>query len=136
MNKNYDKIYKSNPELLPEIENYIIDKITELNLSHELMNNIELAVAEAAANSILHGNKSDKSKEVQIKIHISDSKLSISFKDEGAGFNPSEVPDPTKPENILKGSGRGIHIMKSLVDDLNYNFSDYGTELTLIFDIT
>lgn len=135
VNKNYDKTYKSNPEFLPEIENYIIDKISKLNLSHEMMNNIELAVAEAAANSILHGNKSDESKNVTIKIGITDSVLSISFKDEGTGFIPSEVPDPTKPENILKGSGRGIHIMKSLVDDLNYSFSDSGTELTLIFRI-
>ena len=56
VNKNYNKTYKSNPDFLPEIENYIIDKISNLKISHEVMNNIELAVAEAAANSILHGN--------------------------------------------------------------------------------
>ena len=135
VNKNYDKTYKSNPDFLPEIENYIIDKISDLNLSHEVMNNVELAVAEAAANCILHGNKSDESKEVLIKIGITDSNLTISFKDEGSGFNPSDVPDPTKPENILKGSGRGLHIMRSLVDDMRYNFSDSGTELILHFNI-
>ena len=134
MNIDIEKIFRSNPELLPEIENYIIEKISDLSLSHEIMNKIELAVAEAAANSILHGNKSDKSKNVLIKIKASVSKLIISFKDEGKGFNPTQVPDPTKPENILKGSGRGIHIMKSLVDDIKYNFSDSGTELVLLFN--
>ena len=133
-NKNFTKIFKSDPELLPEIEDYILDTIKHLNLKSELSNNIELAIAEAAANSILHGNKNDPTKNVTIKVNLNSSSIIISFADEGKGFRPNEVPDPTKPENLLKGSGRGVHIMKTLVDGLEYIFSKKGTELILTFN--
>ncbi|KAB2846473.1 MAG: ATP-binding protein [Melioribacteraceae bacterium] len=58
--------------------------------------------------------------------------MEIIFKDEGKGFNINTVPDPTKPENILKESGRGIHIMKNFLDDLKYNFTPTGTEAILV----
>ena len=135
LSKEYKSTFKSNPEVLPEIESFVDEKISDLKLSEEQKNNVELAVAEAAANCILHGNKNDETKKVYIKILISDDQLDISFKDEGNGFNPDEVPDPTVPENILKGSGRGIHIMRSLVDDLKYNFSNNGTELIISFNL-
>lgn len=134
MAKEYKKIYPSNPDLLPEIEEYILNTLSEVEFTEDTKNNIELAVAEASANSILHGNKCDINKNVIIKISISDEKITISFQDEGTGFNPDEVPDPTKPENILRGSGRGVHIMRSLVDDLKYIFNKNSTELILTFN--
>jgi serine/threonine-protein kinase RsbW len=132
--EKYKKKYPSNPELLPEIEDYILDTLSEIEFTEEKQNNLELAVAEASANSILHGNKCDINKEVTIIISISEDKIIISFQDEGEGFDPDAVPDPTKPENILRGSGRGIHIMKSLVDDLKYIFKENSTELILTFN--
>jgi serine/threonine-protein kinase RsbW len=135
LNKNYDRIFKSNPELLPEIEEYVLDIVDTLNILETKRNNIELAVAEAAANCILHGNKNDDTKNVTVNISINSGLLRISFKDEGEGFIPENVPDPTIPENILKGSGRGVHIMKSLVDNLDYIFSNSGTELVLTFNL-
>lgn len=130
-----EKIYKSDSKLLPQIEDYIINSISKIKFRKGIKDNIELAIAEAAANSILHGNKNDPAKNVKITIDITDHKLKLSFMDEGNGFNPEEVPDPTLPENLLKGSGRGLHIMRSLVDEVSYNFSDEGTELILIFNI-
>lgn len=135
MQTYFTKSFKSNPELLPQIETFILEKFEEFNISKNIKDNLEMAVAEAAANSILHGNESDPTKNVEIKVSKSNDQLQISFKDEGKGFNPKDVPDPTIPENILKGSGRGLHIMKSLVDDVQYNFTDSGTELILIFKI-
>ena len=135
MNYYKEKIYKSDSKLLPEIEDYILSSISKLKVKKEIKNNIELAVAEAAANSILHGNKNDPSKNVKIKIELNSKTLTLSFTDEGKGFKPSEVPDPTLPENLLKGSGRGVHIMNSLVDEVNYNFTDAGTELILVFHL-
>jgi serine/threonine-protein kinase RsbW len=62
--------------------------------------------------------------------------MTITIKDEGRGFKLEAVPDPTRPENILKESGRGIHIMRSFLKDLRYNFTPTGTEtiLTLALD--
>lgn len=131
--KSFEKIFNSDAELLPEIEDYILGTIKHLKLKSELTNNIELAIAEAAANSILHGNRNDPAKKVTIKVILNAATISISFTDQGKGFNPDEVPDPTKPENLLKGSGRGVHIIKSLVDDFEYIFTNKGTELKLTF---
>ena len=135
MTNNYTKIFNSNPKLLPTIEEYILEIVDSFNPSENVRNNIEMAVAEAAANCILHGNKSDESKKVIVKIDSTPNLLKISFKDEGEGFIRSNVPDPTLPENLLKGSGRGVHIMNSLVDKLEYKFTNPGTETILSFKL-
>jgi serine/threonine-protein kinase RsbW len=130
------KTFKSDPKLLPEIENFILKAIEkEFQLSDSKKNNIELAVAEAAANCVKHGNKSNPEKNLKLNISKNTNKIIIAFKDEGKGFDPKNVPDPTIPENILKGSGRGIYIMKNLVDDMKFNFEADGTELILSFNI-
>lgn len=136
MDKIYTKIFPSNPELLPDIESFVSEIVSKTNLPSQKISNLEMALAEAAANSILHGNNSDESKKVEIKVIISTEKLTIKIKDEGKGFVIKNVPDPTKEENILKGSGRGLLIMNSLVDNLEYKFSNSGTEtiLTINFD--
>ena len=136
MQSIFEKKFSSSADNLPEIEQFIIEIVSDIeDLKEETKNNIEMAVAEAAANSILHGNKNDNSKSVLINIEISPSLLILKFKDQGAGFKPEDVPDPTLPENILKGSGRGLHIMKSLADNVDYNFFEDGTQLVLSFNI-
>ncbi|MBU2508668.1 MAG: ATP-binding protein, partial [Bacteroidetes bacterium] len=89
---------------------------------------------EASANSMVHGNKRDKNKFVEIYVQVFEDRLEITFKDQGNGFNPQAVPDPTNSENILKESGRGIHIMRSFLDDLKFNFTPSGTEVTLVLN--
>jgi len=128
--------FNSDPDLLPEIEDFILEVIEkEFKLSNKIKNNIELAVAEAAANCVVHGNNSNPKKILKLNIFENSNKIVISFKDEGKGFNPDKVPDPTIPENILKGSGRGIYIMQTLVDDLKFKFDSNGTEIILSFNI-
>jgi len=127
----FSKEIPSNPELLPDVEEFIIDTLISLNVPEDLLNNIGLSSSEAISNSIVHGNKLDPNKKVFITIRYDGSILTLSFKDQGDGFDPNDVPDPTAPENILKDSGRGIHIIRSFVDELKYNFSPDGTELIL-----
>jgi len=122
----------SNPSLLPELEEYVVNVAVANNIDEEKINNLALAFSEAASNAVLHGNKNDHTKKVTIVITINDDFFKVSIKDQGSGFNLETVPDPTKPENILKESGRGIHIMKSFLDDLEYSFTPDGTEVVLI----
>lgn len=129
--KIYKKSFPSDPDLLPEIEDFIMDKVTEANLDKKKLSNLALSVAEATSNAIMHGNKADKDKNIFIEIHIFHDKVNIIIKDEGEGFSVADVPDPTQPENILKDSGRGIYIMRSFLDDLKFDFSSKGTTLTL-----
>ncbi|MFA8344172.1 MAG: ATP-binding protein [Rhodothermaceae bacterium] len=129
--RNFSREVPSNPDLLPDIEEYVISKISDLGLSEEKLSNLALSVAEAASNSIVHGNMCDESKKIKINIQIDETSITVKFKDEGAGFVPEKVPDPTAPENILKDNGRGIHIMKTFLDSLEYNFDGDGTEVVL-----
>ena len=129
--KIYTKEIYSDPELLPELEEFIVDLATKSKLRDEKLNSLALSFSEAASNSVVHGNKLDKHKKVKIIVKIDDKKMTVIIKDEGKGFDIKTVPDPTRPENILKDSGRGIHIMRSFLDDLRYNFTSSGTETIL-----
>ena len=133
--KVYQKEIISDPDLMPEVEEFILNIAHEINLKEEKHNDLALSTAEAISNSIVHGNKLDKNKKVLVTVTVTDSQMIIMFKDEGKGFNPNDVPDPTAPENILKDSGRGIHIMKSFIDELKYNFTPEGTEAILVIGL-
>ncbi len=133
--KSYQKIVKSNTSLIPEVTDFVFDILNSVSLDEEMLSNLSLAISEALSNAMVHGNKLDPNKNVVITVDVFDTKVELSIKDSGQGFKPEEVPDPTKPENILRDSGRGIFIMQSFVDDLYYNFSEEGTELKLVFSI-
>lgn len=131
----YKKEYPSNPELLPEIETYIIEIAQKHKMSDDNLNLLALSVSEASSNSIIHGNKSDPSKIVKLNILVDGNRFVVKFIDEGEGFDPEAVPDPTEPENLMKDHGRGIHIMKSYLNRLKYNFLPNGTETILELEL-
>jgi serine/threonine-protein kinase RsbW len=129
--KIYEKEISSDPDLLPELEEFIVELAKKSKLRDDKLNSLALSFSEAASNCVVHGNKLDKNKKIKITVIVTDSKMTVIIKDEGKGFNLKTVPDPTKPENILKDSGRGIHIMRSFLDDLRYHFTPTGTETIL-----
>ncbi|MGE5680419.1 MAG: ATP-binding protein [Bacillota bacterium] len=130
--KTYQLEIFSDPNLLPEVEEFLENISKEINLEKSRINNLLLSVNEAISNAMLHGNKSDINKKVKITVNINQTKLSISIKDEGKGFDPEKIPDPTSPENIFKESGRGLYIMRTCIDDMHYIFHPDGTELILV----
>ena len=73
---------------------------------------------EALANAIIHGNHEDRRKQVHVTCRCEPDEVSITVKDEGKGFDVNSVPDPTAPENIVSVHGRGIHVMKALMDEV------------------
>ena len=81
---------------------------------------IDMAVREAVTNAVVHGNRQDESKTVDVTLKSSPDAVEISVHDQGAGFNPEDVPDPTAEENILKASGRGIFFMRSFMDEVDW----------------
>ena len=111
-----------------------VDEISgEYNLSSELYGNILIATIEAANNAILHGNKLDENKKVNIKFKIEDKFLKVIVRDQGTGFDYKHIPDPTAPENIEKINGRGVFLMERLSDKIL--FTDNGSQVELIFNI-
>lgn len=84
---------------------------------------VQLAVEEALVNAIKHGNQFDEQKQVHIACGLSESRLWIQITDEGGGFDPADVPDPTDPANLENPSGRGIMLMRSFMSLVEYNES-------------
>ena len=110
-----------------------VDEITgELGISYNNYGKILITLLEAVNNAIIHGNKSSADKYVDITIEFKKEKLKIKVKDEGAGFSPEEVPDPTIPENIEEVNGRGVFIMSRLADEIKY--SKKGNTVTMVFN--
>jgi len=82
---------------------------------------IEMALREALANAVVHGNGENSRKRVCVECRCyMDGEVSIAVRDEGQGFDRSAVPDPTTPENRLFTHGRGIYLMKTLMDDVSF----------------
>lgn len=131
MSKRYTRKFASDPDNLVEVEAFVADIADEYNVDEEIKSNLTLSVSEASSNAMVHGNKLDPNKFVDIKVTVFDDRISVVIKDEGNGFDPNSVPDPTSPENLLKDSGRGIFIMKSFLKELKYNFTESGTEVML-----
>lgn len=125
----------SDPNNLITVEEFVNYFAIELKVKEDKIPGLLLSVTEATTNAIKHGNNSDVNKKVRITVNKEDDKLYIRIKDEGNGFNPSEVPDPTHPENLLKDSGRGLYLMKFYMDDIKYQILPDGTETVLILNL-
>lgn len=82
---------------------------------------IHLALEEAFVNSIRHGNRSDPRKKIYVEYSITPQRFEISIADEGPGFDPGALPDPRRPENLCKSSGRGVLLIQSFMDEVEYN---------------
>ena len=101
-----------------------VDKLTLLlrncDCVPEGVSDVEIALREALANAIIHGNHEDHRKHVHITCRCEPDEVSIAVKDEGKGFETNNLPDPTAPENIGSVHGRGIHVMKALMDEVRF----------------
>ncbi len=119
--KIYIKI-KSDVNLVNETVLQIIStaKISGFIKNKKLENDIRLALTEGVANAIVHGNKNDQNKFVEIDAYLNYNMLKISIKDMGSGFEIKKDINPLEQENILKSSGRGIYLMKVLMDEVEY----------------
>ena len=93
---------------------------------------ISMAVREAAVNAVLHGNAYDPQKKITASFENTGTALVIRISDQGSGLDPSTLPDPLAPENLLNGSGRGIFLIRSFMDEVHFKLLQPGTELTLI----
>jgi len=115
------------------VENTIDEISTELNIGSDDYGKILVATLEAVNNAIIHGNRTDNSKSVKIGFEYIKESLTVTVSDEGPGFSPDKVPDPTAPENLENLHGRGVFLMKNLCDQISFN--DLGNEVQMKFKI-
>ncbi len=113
------------------VEKAIDETTGEIGISKESYGKILVSTLEAVNNAILHGNCSKPEKFVEIEITYKNSELKIKVSDEGSGFSPEKVPDPTTPENIETLNGRGVYLMSRLADKIKFNKT--GNSVTMSF---
>ena len=113
------------------IEPYLFEIPKYILISDEQFYNIMICVTEAVNNAIVHGNKCQEEKNVLFELKLSEDILEIEVHDHGSGFDPDSVDDPRDPENLFKSHGRGIFIMKNLMDEVEYKSNSEGSKLFL-----
>jgi serine/threonine-protein kinase RsbW len=108
------------------------DSLLRLGMDDDSRHWVDVAVREAVANAIKHGNQLDPAKQVHVDLTLEGDELVIKVQDEGLGFDFSHLEDPLAPENLLKPNGRGIFYMKSFMDEIDYSLRPGGgTVVTL-----
>lgn len=114
------------------VQAVLSDALSAYDLDDESRHWVDLAVREAVANAIKHGNRLEPDKRVEIDLELTDEEVVIRVRDQGEGFDPGSVTDPLAPENRLRPDGRGIFYMQKLMDEIDYDFQPgRGMELTL-----
>ncbi len=125
----------STPRNLSKIDFLVSQMAEKFGFTSDLRCNILISLTEAVTNAIVHGNKSDERKLVQVACNVDRSKrISFRISDEGTGFNYRHVPDPTRPENICKCGGRGVFLMRQLSHRVTY--SNNGSTVEIQFKVT
>jgi serine/threonine-protein kinase RsbW len=113
-----------------ELERTVLKDVERQNFHETAAFAIKLALEEAFTNAIKHGNKGDPSKRIILRYKVTPEEAVIWVADEGDGFNPNGVPDPTLDENLNKPNGRGIMLMRAYMDEVGYN--ETGSEVRLV----
>ena len=127
-----EKRYRSRVDAVVRAER-LTDKITKkMRLAEHERMDICIAVTEAVNNAVQHGNQMMADKYVTLRIECSDNTIRITVCDEGEGFDLDAVADPLTPENLIKPNGRGLLIVKSLMDDVDVLPSTTGTEVVMV----
>lgn len=108
---------------IKKVSSKIVELLLRNNVHEDRIFDIKLCVEEAVRNAIVHGNNSHKKLRVKIVYWIEGGNINIEVEDEGKGFDHSKVDDPTLDENILRNCGRGVFLIKKLMDDVRFNKS-------------
>ena len=122
------------PATVPALEEVVQDIMalaSEMKCGEEHFAEIELALREALANAVIHGNREDPAKKVEVRCFCQpDRGMLLVVEDEGAGFDPKEIPDPTEAERLFETHGRGLFLIRRTMDRVR--FSRSGRRVTMV----
>jgi len=122
---------QSNTKNVRELEPFLAEVVKDVGMDATRYHNTIIALTEGVNNAIIHGNKRDESKMVTVTAAIEDGVLVITLEDYGDGFNPDTLPDPLAPENLLKDGGRGVFLMRTLMDSAEFFRVEGGSRTVL-----
>ena len=111
---------------------YLVGRCRAFSFSGSRLNlNFRVGVTEALANAVLYGNGGDARRSVRVEVSIDSTRVELCVVDQGSGFDPSRVPDPTHPENLERSGGRGLFLIRELMDEVEYNERGNAVRLLL-----
>ena len=131
--ENQKLLIPSKTENIVLVEKLVDDVCDLFDIKEEIYGHILVALTEAVNNGLQHGNKANPNKNIEVTFKVKDDTLYFTVKDQGPGFDFSNLPDPTDPKNIEKPTGRGIFLMKHLCDAVA--FEEKGTKVILEFKL-
>jgi len=131
MADSYQLEIPSDPKEVMAVEKFLEEINAKIKLDEMLFNKLLVATTEAVNNGIIHGNKRDRNKKVVLRVDVNSSTLVVRVRDEGKGVNVEALPDPLAEENLMRENGRGVFLMKSLMDSVGFEKLDEGWEVTM-----
>jgi serine/threonine-protein kinase RsbW len=132
---SHQVVIPSDPAEARRFQDRIEQLLQDARCSDHDLFSIKLALEEALVNAIKHGNQYDPSKSVRISYQLHPDRFSIQITDEGEGFDPEDVPDPTAVENLERPCGRGLMLMKHYMTDIRYHGSGNSVSLSKVFRV-
>jgi serine/threonine-protein kinase RsbW len=114
----FEMVCQSNPKEIGCIEQFLQKINKKLDMDDGTMYRLLVSCTEAVNNAIIHGNKSDPNKSITVRCIVEKQSLTIRVKDEGRGFDPERLQDPREEKNLMKENGRGVFLMRSLMDSV------------------
>jgi serine/threonine-protein kinase RsbW len=126
-------VIPSDPAEARSIQEQIEQLLQERQAHDHDIFSIRLALEEALVNAIKHGNQSDPGKKVRISYRVLADRFEVAISDEGTGFNPNDVPDPTAAENLERPCGRGLMLMRHYMSEVHYNDSGNAVVMSKLF---
>ena len=106
--------------ILKEVSSRLMGKLKASGVGEDVIFDIHVGFEEALRNAMVHGNKNDPGKTVKVETEIQQDSVIISIEDQGEGFDPEKLPDPTTQENLLREGGRGVYLIRHLMDEVIY----------------
>ena len=128
---NVELVLTSEPQQIAKVEGFLLKLNKRLHLNDVLFNKLLVATTEAVNNGIIHGNKRDPAKKVKLTCRIERQVLLVRIDDEGPGVDPKTLPDPLAAENLLRENGRGVFLMQSLMDDVEFEKTAGGSAVIM-----
>ena len=128
-------IVPSSLDYLAEVDKFVEKKLKKTGLTKSQLADVAISVTEALTNARLHGNKNDPKKKVWVDLDIKSTEVTITIQDQGNGFNPDKVPNPTEGD-LIKIAGRGVFIYKALMDKVEFFIEPHkGTKVQMVKQI-
>lgn len=127
---------KSDPREIGRVEKFLTKVNKTAKLDDGTIYRLLVSTTEAVNNAILHGNKRDPKKKVIVTCEIKGHMLTVTVRDSGKGFDPNHLANPLEERNLLKENGRGIFLIRSLMDEVSFRVHQTGTTIVMKVDLS